>query len=60
MCKYTDDAYVITPAANERSPSSALDHIQHWAKINNLGPDFQKILWQTYENLIKKSDLRKT
>jgi len=36
LCKYADDTYVIIPAANERSRCSELDHIQHWAKTNNL------------------------
>ena len=35
-CKYADDTYVIIPAANEHSRSAELDHIQHWAKTNNL------------------------
>jgi len=34
--KYADDTYVIIPAANKRSRCSELDHIQHWAKNNNL------------------------
>ena len=36
LCKYADDTYVIIPAANERSRCSELDHIQHWAQMNNL------------------------
>jgi len=34
--KYADDTYVIIPTANERSRCCELDHIQHWAKTNNL------------------------
>ena len=36
LCNYADDTYVIIPAANEHSRYSELDHIQHWAKTNNL------------------------
>jgi len=36
LCKYADDTYVIVPAANEHSRCAELDHIQHWAKTNNL------------------------
>ena len=36
LCKYADDTYIIIPAANEHSRSAELDHIQHWAKTNNL------------------------
>jgi len=36
LCKCADHTYVIVPAANEHSRCSELDHIQHWAKTNNL------------------------
>ena len=38
LCKYADDPYVIIPAANEHSRCAELDHIQYWAKANNLTP----------------------
>ena len=42
LCKYADDTYVIIPAANEHSRCAELDHIQHWAKANNLTLNRQK------------------
>ena len=42
LCKYADDTYVIIPAANEHSRCAELNHIQHWAKANNLTLNRQK------------------
>jgi len=42
LCKYADNTYVIIPAASEHSRCAELDHIQHWAKANNLTLNRQK------------------
>ena len=36
LCKYADDTYVITQASNSHTRTIELEHIDSWAKLNNL------------------------
>jgi len=36
LCKYADDTYIIIPASNSRTRIYELEHIEAWAKHNNL------------------------
>ena len=36
LCKYADDTYVIIPSSNSHTRTIELEHIDSWAKLNNL------------------------
>ena len=36
FCKYADDTYIIIPASNSHTRTTELEHIDSWAKHNNL------------------------
>lgn len=36
MCKFADDTYLIIQSTNEDSRSAEIDHVEDWARTNNL------------------------
>ena len=36
LCKYADDTYIIIAASNSHTWTIELEHIDSWAKLNNL------------------------
>ena len=42
VCQYANDTYVIVPASYSQTGTIELEHIDSWAKLNNLTPNRSK------------------